>query len=54
MDYKKILAYSLIGLGGADLLVGTTSTPIPILGDYLTQQLDIVLIGAGLVLLLAF
>lgn len=54
MDYKKILAYSLIGLGGADLLVGTTSTPIPIIGDYLTQQLDIVLIGAGLVLLLAF
>lgn len=54
MDYKKIVAYSLIGLGGADLLLGTTSTPIPVIGDYLTQQLDIVLIGAGLVLLLAF
>jgi hypothetical protein len=54
MDYKKIAAYSLIGLGTADLLLGTTSTPLPIVGDYLTQQLDMVLIGAGLILLLAF
>jgi hypothetical protein len=54
VDYKKAIAYSLIGIGGADLLIGTTSTPLPIIGDYLTQQLDLVLIGAGLVLLLVF
>lgn len=54
MQYKKIVAYSLIGLGGADLILGTTSTPLPIVGDYLTQQLDMVLIGIGVVLLVAF
>jgi hypothetical protein len=52
MDYKKIVAYSLIGLGGADLILGTTQTPLPIIGDYLTQQLDIVLIGVGVALLI--
>jgi hypothetical protein len=51
MDYKKVAAYVLIGVGGADLLVGTTSTPLPIIGDYLTQQLDLVLIAAGVAIL---
>ena len=51
MDYKKIAGIALIGLGGADLLLGTTSTPLPIIGDYLTQQMDIVLIAAGAVIL---
>jgi hypothetical protein len=54
VDYKKIIAFSLIGVGGADLMLGTTSTPLPIIGDYLTQQLDMVLIGIGVVLLVAF
>jgi hypothetical protein len=51
MDAKKIIGVSLIGIGAADLLVGTTSTPLPVIGDYLTQQLDLVLIGAGLLIL---
>ena len=52
MDYKKIAGVSLIAIGGADLMLGNTSTPLPIIGDYLTQQLDMVLIAAGLVVLL--
>ena len=51
MNYKKIAGVALIGIGGADLLLGTTSTPLPIIGDYLTQQMDIVLIGIGVVIL---
>jgi hypothetical protein len=51
VDYKKIAGVALIGIGGADLLLGTTSTPLPIIGDYLTQQMDLVLIAAGAVLL---
>lgn len=51
MDYKKIAGVALIGLGGADLMLGTTSTPLPIVGEFLTQQLDLVLIAAGAVLL---
>jgi len=54
MQVKKIIAVSLIGIGGADLLLGTTSTPLPLLGDYLTQQLDLVLIAAGVTLLVMF
>ena len=51
MNYKKIAGVVLIGVGGADLMLGTTQTPLPIIGDYLTQQLDMVLIAAGLVLI---
>jgi hypothetical protein len=51
MDYKKIAGVALIGIGGADLLLGTTSTPLPVIGEYLTQQMDIVLIAAGAILL---
>jgi hypothetical protein len=54
MQYKKIVAFSLIGIGGADLLLGNTSTPLPVLGEYLTQQLDLVLIATGVVLLIYF
>jgi len=54
MNYKKIAAYTLIGVGGADLILGTTSTPLPVLGDVLTQQLDLVLIGVGVALLVLF
>lgn len=54
MNYKKIVGVSLIALGGADLMLGTTQTPLPIIGDYLTQQLDMVLIAGGLVLLFYF
>jgi len=54
MDYKKIAGVAMIAVGGADLMLGNTSTPLPILGDYLTQQLDMVLIAGGLVLLFFF
>jgi hypothetical protein len=50
-NYKKIAGVLLVGVGGADLLLGNTSTPLPIVGDYLTQQLDLVLIAAGVTLL---
>lgn len=52
MNWKKVAGVSLIALGGADLMLGNTTTPLPIVGDYLTQQLDMVLIAGGLVLLL--
>lgn len=51
MDYKKVAGVGLIALGGADLLLGNTSTPLPVVGQFLTQQLDLVLIAAGLVVL---
>src|SRR5215471_1454551 len=54
MDYKKIAGVAMVAIGGADLMLGNTSTPLPILGDYLTQQLDMVLIAGGLVLLFFF
>jgi hypothetical protein len=50
----KIIGFSLIGIGGADLLLGNTSTPLPIFGQFLTQQLDIVLIGVGTIVLVFF
>jgi len=50
----KIIGFSLIGLGGADLLLGNTETPLPLVGQYLTQQLDAVMIGAGIIVLIFF
>lgn len=50
----KIVGFSLIGIGSADLILGTTNTPLPILGNYLTQQLDFLLIGTGVVILVFF
>jgi hypothetical protein len=32
-NYKKIAGVLLVGVGGADLLLGNTSTPLPIVGD---------------------
>jgi hypothetical protein len=53
MQPKKIIAFALIGVGGLDLLFGSTSQPIlpSFIANELTQQVDAVLIGAGLVLL---
>ena len=51
MNGKKIAGMVLIGVGGADLILGNTQTPLPIIGDYLTQQMDIVLIAAGVAIL---
>ena len=51
MKAKNIVAWSLMGIAGYDLLLGQSSTPLPVLGDYLTQQLDAVLLAAGILLL---
>jgi hypothetical protein len=51
MKTKSIVGWALIGIGSYDLLLGESSTPLPIIGDYLTQQLDAVFIVAGLALL---
>ena len=51
MKSKHIAAWALIGIGMYDLLLGQSSTPLPLLGNYLTQQLDAVLIIAGIALL---
>lgn len=48
MKTGHIIAAILIGLGAADLVLGQSSTPIPVVGDYLTPTLDFVLIGGGL------
>jgi hypothetical protein len=50
----KITGFLLIGIGGADLILGNTSTPLPLVGQYLTQQIDLVLIGIGVVILVFF
>jgi len=54
MDWKKVVGVGLVAIGGADLMLGNTSTPLPVIGEYLTQQLDMVLIAGGLVLLIYF
>lgn len=51
MKHKKTIAWALIGIGAYDMLLGQSSTPLPILGNYLTQGLDGILILAGLALL---
>lgn len=50
---KKGIAFSLIGVGAYDLLEGTNpNAAIPVVGDYLTQQIDLVLIGIGVAILI--
>jgi hypothetical protein len=53
---KKSIAFSLIGLGGADLLFGNTGHAVlpDVIGNNLSQQSDAVLIALGTVLLLFF
>ena len=49
MEPKNIAGFALIAVGGLDLAFGNTNTPMlpaPI-ANVLTQQLDLVLIGAG-------
>lgn len=52
LPYAKIGGVLLIGVGALDLSFGSTNTPLlpgP-LANVLTQQIDVVLIGAGLIL----
>jgi len=51
MNKTKIAGWVLIGVGVYDLVLGESQTPLPIIGDYLTQQLDAILIIAGVALL---
>ena len=48
----KIAAYVLIGIALWDLVGGTGKYPIPVIGDYLNINTDILLGGAGVVLLM--
>lgn len=50
----KIIGVALIGLAGADLVLGTTDTPLPVIGQYMTQQVDVVMIGLGIAILVFF
>ena len=54
MPPKKIAAFAFIAVGGVDLLFGNTNQPIlpEFIANHLTQQVDAVLIGLGIVLLL--
>ena len=53
MNAKKIVGIGLLAVGGADLLFGNTNTPIlpSAIANVLTQQIDLLLIGAGVLLL---
>jgi len=51
MKRTHIVGWSLIGIGVYDIFLGQSSTPLPILGEYLTQQLDLLLIATGAVLI---
>jgi hypothetical protein len=53
---KKIIAFGLIAIGGIDLLFGNTNQPMlpDFLANHLTQQVDGVLIGVGILLLFWF
>lgn len=49
---KKVIAFAIIGIAGLDLLFGNTQPVLPDwLGNRLTQQWDLILIGLGVVLL---
>lgn len=54
--WHHIAAAVLIGLGVVDLGWGNTSNPVlpSFIGDYLSQQVDVVLIVAGGVILFFF
>lgn len=50
---KKIAGIALLAVGGLDLLFGNTNKPLlpSFIANYLNQQTDAVLIGAGILLL---
>jgi hypothetical protein len=48
MKWQHIVGFGLIAVASADLLLGQSSTPLPVVGDYLTPTLDAVLIAGGL------
>ena len=55
MDFKKIAAFTLIGVAGYDLAFGTNpNAALPVLGDYLTQTIDVTMIAIGAVILIWF
>lgn len=54
MSLFKWFGILLVGIAGVDLLFGNTNQPVlpDFLGNVLTQQWDIVLIAAGVILLI--
>lgn len=50
--YITWTAYGILAVAIADLLFGRSETPVPIFGDFLTQELDAFLIIAALAMLL--
>jgi len=53
MHPRKLIGIGLIAVAALDLLFGNTNTPLlpAFLANKLTQQWDIILIGAGILLL---
>lgn len=54
MKAKTYVAWGMMAVGAVDLLLGNTNSPLlpDVLANKLTQQIDLALIGGGLVLLL--
>lgn len=53
MDWQKVAGIGLIAIAALDLSYGNTNTPLlpaPI-ANLLSQQTDVILVGAGLLLL---
>lgn len=54
MKILKVFAVALIGIAGLDLLTGNSSKPVlpSFLGNMLSQNIDVVLIGIGVLVLI--
>lgn len=53
-NVSRLVGFGMVAVGTADLIMGTTQTPLPVLGDYLNQQIDALLIAGGVVLIMFF
>jgi hypothetical protein len=51
MKPLHIVGWAAIIIGGLDLLLGQSSTPLPVIGDYLTPPIDAVLLLGGAALI---
>lgn len=55
MKGYKFAGYAVGTIAAYDLAFGRSGTPLPVLGDYLTQELDVVLlVAAGVLLYLGY
>lgn len=51
MKPKDYIAWGMIAIGAWDALGGQSGFPVPILGEYLTQEYDALLVVGGVLLL---